>query len=199
MKYFAEKEAEEFLRKQGFNVVETYFCRNKNELIRASSKIGFPLVIKISGKKIVHKNRIKGVKVGVKDEKELVEEFNRLRKIKNFEGVLLQKKVFGREFILGLKDTDDFEHVIAFGVGGIDVEKMKNVVFRVLPLNKKEINDFVKEIGVKNSNENNLIKRNIMKLCELSEKFPAIRELDINPLIVNKDSAFVVDARIVFK
>lgn len=199
MKIYAEKEAEEFLKEQGFDVVETYFCNDKNSLLKVSKKFGFPLVIKISGKKIIHKNKLNGVFVGVYSKEQLLNVFEKFMKKKNVEGVILQKQVFGKEFILGIKNTEDFGQVIAFGLGGIKVEEIKQVFFRVPPLTDKEIFNFIDDIKIKlNSNEKKILIKNIKLLCGVSEKFPNIGELDINPLILSDKFAVVVDARICF-
>lgn len=199
MKFVAEKGAEEFLKEQGFKIIETFFCKNKKELLRASDKIKFPLVIKVSGKKIIHKNKIHGVKTNIISNLQLIKEFEKLKKINGVEGVLVQKQGVGEEFILGIKNTEEFGHAVAFGVGGINVEKLKKITFRIPPLNKTEIYDLIDEIASNLSRDKKrLIFQNIKKLCHLSLKFPKIKELDINPLLVDENSAFVVDARILF-
>ncbi len=197
MKIFAEKEAEKFLKKEGFEIIETIFINKKNKIKWAVGKIGFPLVMKVSGRKILHKNEVGGVKIGIKDYNSSLEAFNLLMKIKNSEGVLIQKKIHGKEFLLGIKKTPEFKQVIAFGIGGTDVEKIGKVSFRACPLNEKEAGNMVMEI-IKDRKKLDAIKKNIMKLCNLAEKYPSIRELDINPLIVEKNKAIVVDARIIF-
>lgn len=199
MNIYVEKEAERFLEKQGFEIVETYFCDNKGSLLKAGRKLGFPLVAKISGKKIIHKNKLNGVVVGVSSGEQLLKVFEKFMKKKNVEGVIVQKQISGKEFILGIKNTEDFGQVIAFGVGGTRVEELKQVFFRVPPLGEKEIYEFIKEVKMKlSSNEKNLLKKNIKKLCEVSKKFSNIEELDINPLILTDKFAVVVDARIRF-
>ncbi len=197
MKIFAEKEAENFLKKEGFEIINTIFVRKKNEIEKAIEKIGFPLVMKVSGRKILHKNELGGVKVGIKDYEQAVKAFNSLLKIRNSEGVVIQKQIHGKEFLLGIKKTPEFKQVIAFGIGGTKVEKIRKVAFRVCPLNEKEAIDMILEIIKKDEMELNAIKKNIMKLCNLVKKYPSINELDINPLIVEKNKAIVVDARMV--
>ena len=200
MKYVAEKEAENFLKKQGFDVVQTYFCKSKPCVLEASKKTGFPCVIKIYGKNVVHKNKVNGVKMNINNERELIKEFNKMKKMKGVSGVVLQEQIYGKEFILGIKYTEDFGHVIAFGLGGVMVEKIGKVSFRVPPLNEIEIENLITSLGVRlHKKEKRLIAKNIEKLCRLVPKFPKISELDINPLMVNKHYAFVVDARMVLK
>jgi hypothetical protein len=196
MKIFAEKEAEDFLRKENFDVVDSVFIRKKSEIKNAIKQ--FPVVMKVSGKKILHKNRLGGVKTGIQNYEQALEVFDSLMKIKNSEGVIIQKQIQGEEFLLGIKKTPEFGHVIAFGIGGVEVEKMKKVNFRICPMEESEIENMIKEIkDIKNENIG-IVKENIAKLCNLSGKYPDISELDINPLMLNKGKSVVVDARIVF-
>ena len=112
-----------------------------------------------------------------------------------------------RFIITGLKKDPTFGHVIAFGVGGIFTEIIKDVVFRVCPISKKDAIEMIKEIkaykilegtrGEKPVNFYSLL-RVLLALSELSKKYENIEELDINPLIVNEKNAKIVDARIVF-
>ncbi len=198
MKIFAEKEAENFLREEGFDVVDSVFIRNKSEIKKALEKFRFPIVMKVSGKKILHKNSLGGVKTGIESYEQASETFDSLIKIKNSEGVMMQNQIPGKEFLLGIKKTPEFGQVIAFGIGGVNVEKMKRVSFRICPLEDKEILDMVKEITNIKDKDLEAIKENIEKLCRLSKKYPSINEFDINPLMLDKGKAIVVDARIVF-
>ena len=199
MKIFAEREAENFLKKEGFNIIDTIFINRKNQIKDAIRKIGFPVVMKISGRKILHKNRIGGVKVGITNLEQAIETFERFMGMKDAEGVLLQRKIHGTEYLLGIKSTKEFGHIIAFGIGGVDVEKMKKIAFRVCPVDKKDIADMVKELKIPLKKEAlNAIEKNLVKLCNFAEKYPKLKELDINPLIVEKGKASVVDARMAF-
>jgi acetate---CoA ligase (ADP-forming) len=198
MKIFAEKEAENFLRKEGFDVVDSVFINKKSGIKNAIEKFKFPIVMKVSGKKILHKNSLGGVKTGIEDYENALKAFDSLMKIKNSEGIIIQNQIKGKEFLLGIKNTPEFEHVIAFGIGGTEVEKMKKVTFRICPLENKEISDMVREITNIKDKDLEAIKENIKKLCRLSKKYPSINEFDINPLMLDKGKAIVVDARIVF-
>jgi len=202
-KIFTEKKAEDFLKKEGFNVIKRGYIKKNEKTLKFEKeikKINFPLVMKVSGEKIIHKNIIGGVKKNIKNYKQALKAFKKLIKIKNCEGVILQKQIYGKEFLLGIKKTPEFNHIIAFGKGGADVEKLKKVSFRVCPINKKEAEELIKEIRTSKLNEKEkiLIVKNLIQLCKLIKKYPKISELDINPLIVKKDKALVVDARIIW-
>ena len=109
-------------------------------------------------------------------------------RIKNAQGVLIQKQISGKEYLVGLKKTKDFGYVIGFGLGGSRVEKKKKVDFRVCGV--KGVEDLTKNVSV---------RKVLDKLCRLAESQKAIKALDINPLILGKDKAFIVDSQIVFE
>ncbi|HJX50838.1 MAG TPA: acetate--CoA ligase family protein [Candidatus Nanoarchaeia archaeon] len=185
MKVFTEREAEEFLKKHGFDVIETIFVRSDRDLEKV--KFHFPAVLKVSSKKIVHKTRVNGVRLGIKSLNDAKKSFRELMKIKHAEGVLIQEQIHGEEYLAGLKKTQDFEYVVAFGKGGSKVEKEKKVNFRVCGVE-----------GVNELSNNPLIREVLNKLCKIS-KDSGIKELDINPLVLEKGKALIVDSQIVFE
>ena len=201
MKVYTEKEAEEFLEKRGFEIVKRVYIKKKSEIKDAIKKIGFPVVMKVSGKKIIHKNKVMGVKTNIKSYEQSLKAFDKLLKIKNCEGIMVQRQIEGKEFLLGIKKTPEFGHVVAFGAGGIYTEKFKDVSFRVCPFNRDETRKMIKEVKASeelNKKSVDILEKNLIKLCRLVKKYSKVKELDINPLIVNQD-AFVVDARIVWE
>ena len=193
-----EHQAELFLKKEGFPVVESHLVRDVAQLIKYGKKLGFPVVLK--NPDILHKTEKNAVKTNVY-ENNLDYEYDNL-KAKN---VLIQKQIKGHEFLVGVKKDNVFGHVIAFGIGGIFTEVLKEVSFRVLPVNKKDAIDLIKEnkaYDLLNARGKKIptkkIENIILKISELAERHPNIIELDINPLIVNEREAKIVDARIVF-
>lgn len=196
----SEKEAEEFLEKNGFNVIRRQFAENKNQLSKIN--IEFPWAMKISSRKILHKAKIGGVILNIKNLNQAEQAFTKLSKIKDFEEVLIQPMIKGENLILGLKKTPEFDEVIMFGHGGSNVEKEKDVSFRIVPLTEKDAEEMIKEIKfykkLKKSRINfKAIKQNIIQLSKLAEKHKEIKELDINPLSVSTNEAVVIDARVV--
>ncbi len=198
MKIFTEKEAENFLKKNGFEIFKGVYLHKEKELKEVLQKFQFPVVMKVSGKKIIHKKRINGVIVGVSNFKQALRNFRRLIKIKNTEEILIQEQVNGKEFFLGIKKTPEFEHVLVFGKGGTDVEEKKEVVFRVCSvLEKKDVQKMFKELKIE---KNLCLEKNIFKLCELIKKFPEISELDINPFMLQKNRVGkIADVRVIFE
>jgi len=190
---YTEKKAGEFLEKEGFNVKERIFVKRKEDLF----KLVFPCVMKVSGSTIVHKSRLGGVFIGVKNLEEAKVAYEKIMKIPGAEEVLVQKMVSGRFFILGIKKTPEFGHVLIFGDGGIDVEEKKDVSFRVCPIEKLDVLEMIADTKIGSSvtkEEENFLVENLLKLSKLVKKYPSISELDINPII----SGEIVDVRIVW-
>ena len=156
MKVFSEKRAEDFLRKQGFDVVETKFVKKEKKLGKID--FDFPVVMKISSDKIVHKTKVNGIRLGIKNKEQAVKACRELMRIRNAQDVLIQRQVKGKEFLVGLKKTPEFGYVIAFGKGGSKVEKEKKVDFRVCGVR-----------GVEKLSKNKEIQKLLLKLCGLSD------------------------------
>jgi len=195
--FYNERKAGDFLRKNGFHILDRIFVRREKDLERAFSKIGFPAVMKISGKKIVHKKKIGGVILGIKNYGDGLLAFKKLKKIKGFEEAIIQPVVMGDEFILGIKKAPEFGHIILFGNGGSNVEKNKDVSFRVYPLAKKDAKEMIEETKISKKisrSEKKFLVKSILKLNSLIKRHSSIKELDINPMKGN----FVVDSRAVF-
>ena len=186
MKVFTERAAEKFLDKQGFDIVKTKFIKKESEIENALSEFDMPVVLKVSGKKIVHKSLVDGIKKDIKSFNDAIKAFKQLKKIKGAQGVLIQGQIKGKEFLLGLKKTDDFGYVVGFGKGGSRLQA-ESIEFRVCGVK-----------GVEKLSNNKNIQKILFKLCKLADKYPKIKELDINPLILEKNKAVIVDSQIVF-
>jgi len=202
MKAFTEKEAENFLERENFKVIKREFAKDKKDILKISRKIAFPWAMKISSKKVVHKKKIGGVILDIKNIEEADRSFEKLSKIENFEQVIIQPLIKGRELIVGLKKTPEFNLVIMLGAGGSNVEEKKDIVFRVCPIKGKDADDMIKELRsyslIETKVDSSLIRDTLLKISKLAEKYPDIQELDINPLMVDLKEAIVVDARIIF-
>jgi len=203
MEYMGEKKSEKLLESFGFNVVRRREVKNENELLASINVIGLPVVMKVSGKKIVHKNEINGVVTGVNTYSTALEEFHRLKKIKGSSGVLIQKELrFDREFLVGIKNTKDFGNVIVFGAGGINTEEKKDVAFRVVPLLKEDAIDMISEVKIMKglrARHREVIINIIMRVNGFAEKYSDISEMDINPFVLSEGRGVVLDARILFE
>ena len=118
----------------------------------------------------------------------------------------MQKQIEGQHLLLGIKKDSAFHHVIALGAGGIFTEVIKDVSFRIPPLNKSHAEEMLSELkisrilqGYRNQKfRTGEVIDAILSLSRLSKNYPNIQELDINPMIVNDKEAVIVDARIIF-
>jgi len=227
MKVFTERRSGVFLKKIGFNIVESFYVEDKSGIKNAVEKIGLPCVVKVFGDKVIHKKKLGGVALGVKSYEEVLEIYDKFKKIKDAEGIVVQKeirttpqaytkearvplrgpeksstKIFtkGNEFLIGVQKTADFGHVVGFGIGGSNVEKLKKVYFRVCPFDKKEalelINETFKNLLIE---DKKILIGVLLRCCKLIKKFPKIKELDINPLVIFEGRAIVLDSRIVWE
>ena len=194
MKIILEKEAEDFLEKNQFSVVNRNFIKNKSQL--RNIKLSFPWVMKVYSKKIIHKNKANGVILNIKNLSQAEHSFNKLSKLKGFQGTIIQEQIKGQELILGLKSTEDFGLSILLGKGGTNVEKIKDITFRIIPINQKDAEQMIEDLKIKINNKQAIIN-NLLKLNKLALKNKNIQELDINPIILTKDKATIVDARII--
>ena len=179
-------------------------------LAKATKEIGFPLAMKIISKDIVHKSDAQGVRVGLNSEEEVQEAYAALvaiakRKKADVEGMLLQKMEEGKEVIIGVKRDEQFGPVVMFGMGGIFVEVMKDITFRVTPIDRHEAEDMINEIkskkileGVRGEKPVNIAELTslIVKVSKLAYETKGVVEMDLNPVIVNEKTAKVVDVRI---
>ena len=113
---------------------------------------------------------------------------------------MIQEQFSGKEFLLGIKKTPEFSHVLGFGRGGTDTEKFDDVSFRVCPLIEEDYVQMINQIefsrGLKSGQVKDIISV-LKKLNSLVEKYPEIEELDINPLMVSENDSVIVDVRIV--
>ena len=211
---FAEDSAREILMHYGFRFPKKQTAKMPNEAATAAAAIGFPVVMKISSPDILHKTDIGGVKLNIGSKKEAKDAFTAItlnaRKFmpKAFiSGVTVYETVpKGREVILGITFDRTFGHMIMFGLGGIYVEVLKDVSFRIVPVSLSEATDMVHEIrtiqllqGVRGEPPADLdaIVRSIVRLSMLAMDFPEIHELDINPLVVFDTGAVALDSRII--
>lgn len=213
-----EEEGYEVLEAYGFPTPKSILCTTEQECINAARQIGYPLVMKIVSPDIIHKSDAGGVKVGIKTDDELKKSFNTITenalKYKSdakIKGVLVQEMVkSAKETILGASQDPTFGPVIMFGLGGIYVEVLKDVVFRIVPIDEQEAMNMVESIktikllkGVRGEKSSDLraISDSLQRLSQLVVDFPEIKEFDINPLLVLEEGkgARVVDARIIIK
>lgn len=213
-----EDEGYEVLKAYGFPVPKSILVNNETDAISASNNIGYPVVMKISSKDVIHKSDAGGVKVGLKNDDEVRNAFNLiLRSVKThypdaaINGILVQEMITNsRETILGAKQDKLFGPLLMFGLGGIYVEILKDVNFRLAPISESEAKVMVESIktigllkgarGEKPSDLSSIVDC-LLRLSQLVIDFPEIEEFDINPLLVLEEGkgSRVADVRIGIK
>jgi 4-hydroxybutyryl-CoA synthetase (ADP-forming) len=213
--HLIEEEGYEVLKAYGFPVPKSILARDENECVKAAQEIGYPVVMKIASPDIIHKSDAGGVKVNLANEQEVRNAFNSIiSNAKNYKydakikGVLVQELVKGgKETIIGAKHDPKFGSLLMFGMGGIYVEVLKDVVFRLAPIKEYEARDMVESIktskllkgvrGERPSDVNALVDC-LQRLSQLVTDFPEIAEFDMNPLLVLEDGkgCRAVDVRI---
>ena len=205
-----EDEAKKVLKEFGIPVVPEKRVSTAVEAAMAAAEFGFPVVLKGLGSSFSHKTEMGLVKVGLTNETQVKKAAAEFAESSGdlIEGLLVQPKIEGkRELVAGLFKDNQFGHVIMFGLGGIFTEAINDVVFKIAPLQDIDIEYMVEELSSKIMLDNfrgeakadRLQIRSLLKgLSDLAVKFPRIKEVDINPLIITPGGDLVaVDALIV--
>jgi acetate---CoA ligase (ADP-forming) len=214
-KFLPEPEAHAVLGAYGLPMLRSKLVKNADEAANAAHEIGFPVVMKIVSPQIVHKFDVGGVKLNLRSEEEvrsgysdLVQQVKSAMPEAEIWGVYVQEMVRGgKETILGMKRDPHFGALLMFGLGGIYVEVLKDVTFRIAPITEfgaRQMIEGIKSIkllkGFRGEPPSDLdaVSQALSRLSQLVIDFPEIEEMDINPLIVLPEGAGarVVDARI---
>lgn len=199
-----------------FPVIPWAFVRTAEDAWEQAVKMGFPVVMKVVSQQIVHKVDVGGVRLNLNSPEDVQNSFRDImavgEKLKaKIDGVFMQRMApKGREVILGMKRDPHFGPILMFGLGGIYVEALKDVTFRVAPIRELSAADMIKSIrafkllqGVRGEPPADLvaIADCLKRLSQLSCDHPEIDEIDINPLMVYGEGkgAGVIDARIILK
>ncbi|MBN1234248.1 MAG: acetate--CoA ligase family protein [Candidatus Coatesbacteria bacterium] len=178
-------------------------AKSRSEGQEIAEKIGYPVVMKVVGP--VHKSDVGGVYIGIKNTQEMESALDKLMQIKDAEGVLFQEMAKGTEVIIGVSREEGFGHLIMFGLGGIYTEILKDVIFTLAPLSCEEAASMIKSIkayklleGVRGKKGMNteMLADILLRISFLVQKFPQIKEMDINPLMGYEDRILAVDTRI---
>ncbi len=211
----AESDTREIIAAYGFRLPKSTFAPTAGDAAKAAETIGFPVVMKIASPDILHKSDIGGVKVGLESPQEVESAFlemtrraGRVMPHARLLGVLVQEMVAGgKEVILGMNKDPQFGAMLMFGLGGIYVEVLKDVTFRIAPISRDDAREMVTGIrsyallsGVRGEQPVDIgaIENGLLRLSQLVTDFPEIVELDINPLVVYPKGreAIAIDARL---
>ena len=209
----SEVEAKQLLAEAGINVTETRLATSIDEAAAHAAELGYPVALKVVSDQITHKTDVGGVELGVADEAALRAACERIHERvtaaapdAEAQGVSVQPMAEpGAEVILGITQDQQFGPVLMFGLGGVFVEVLKDVAFRIVPLEPRDASEMIREIqgfplleGFRGQPAANLeaIESMLLQLSEFAEAHPEIAELDLNPVFARPDGAVAVDARI---
>lgn len=210
-----EREAREVIAAYGLRLPQNVLARTVDEAAAAATSMGFPVALKIVSPDILHKTDVGGVRLNLQDADAVAQGFQAIdASVRRFfpnaaiQGIAVQEMVVGgKEVILGMTRDPQFGPLLMFGLGGIYVEVLKDVAFRVAPIGPDEAESMIREIrsfpllrGVRGEKASDLaaVVDALCRLSQLCVDFPEILELDVNPLLVKPEGegAVAIDARL---
>jgi acetyltransferase len=211
-----DAEARALLEAYELPIPASKLCQTPEEAVDFAEEAGYPVVMKIASPDILHKTDIGGVRLNINNRSDVKDAFDlltfrALRYMPDAEiwGCLVQRQVqSGKEVIIGMNRDPQFGSLVMFGLGGIYVEVLKDVSFRIAPFSREEANEMIREIrsfsllrGVRGQVRSDIeaIVNTLLKVSQFVEDFPEIVELDINPLMVFEEGRGVmaIDMRLV--
>jgi len=209
-----EIEAKQLLMQSGINCTDTRLATTKDAAVRLSEQLGYPVVLKVSAVDITHKSDAGGVKVNLNNKAEVENAFGEIMQSckaavprAKIEGVSVQGMAKpGIEVIMGIIKDPSFGPVIMFGLGGVFVEVLQDVAFRIVPIEESDTVDMINEIKGKKLLEGYrgqepadvaCLQQMLLNLSDFVNTSPGIEEIDVNPVFAYKEGAVVVDARII--
>lgn len=214
-KALTEPEAKEILKAYGIPVTHGELAKTPEEASKIAEKIGYPVVLKIVSPQILHKSDAGGVKLNLKSAKEVEAAYKEIiisakayNQKAEINGVYVQEMALltSREIIVGGTRDPQFGPVIMLGLGGIFVEVLKDVSFRLVPIEKTDAQEMIQELrgkkilesfrGMPKVNTEHIIKM-LLAISKLMAENEEISELDINPIMVYPEETKAVDARII--
>ena len=211
-----EPECKEILHLHGASTNSDCLTTSAGEAVAAAKEIGFPVVVKIVSPDILHKSDANGVILNLRNKNDVQQAFSRL--IKNarqykpeadIRGVLVSPMVkSGVEIIIGTKIDEQFGPVIMYGLGGVMVEILKDISFRVLPISRHSAKKMITETksapilkGIRGNPpcDQKALVHLLLQVSDIMEAYPDIQEMDLNPVILHESGLSIVDARIILK
>jgi acyl-CoA synthetase (NDP forming) len=215
-KFLLEPEAKTVCMEYGIPVTKYKLAKKEAEAIKFAEHMGFPVVLKIVSPDIIHKSDVGGVMIDLKTAKDVREAYRQiLANVKKHKadakiiGLLVQEMApSSTEVIVGAIKDPQFGPTVMFGLGGIFVEVLKDVTFRVAPITEEEACEMITEVraypllkGYRNTPPADIdaIVKILLKTSRLVMEHQEIKELDLNPIIVYKKGAKAVDARIILE
>ena len=211
-----EVESKMLIAEAGIDTVEAKLASTKKEAIEIAGETGYPVALKIISPDVSHKSDKGGVILGLKNKTEVSRAYsNIMASIRQQDpeakilGVSVQKMARpGVEVIMGMTKDDQFGPVLMFGLGGVFVEVLKDVSFRIVPIAQRDANQMIREIkgfpvlqGYRGMEPARIdaLEEMLLKLSLFVDRTSEIKELDLNPVFAYEDGAVAVDARIVLE
>jgi acyl-CoA synthetase (NDP forming) len=209
-----EIEAKQMLEDAGIRVSPARLAKTADEAAKIADQLGYPVVLKVVSEQITHKSDVGGVELDLESAADVRAAFDRIvasakQHVPNaaIDGVAVQRmEPAGIEVIVGMTKDPQFGPVLMFGLGGVLVEVLKDVAFRVVPINERDARQMIHEIkgyplleGYRGHDPADVAKLEqlLLRLSSFVEQHPEVAELDLNPVFAYKDDAIAVDARIV--
>jgi len=209
-----EIESKQILEEADFPTAAARLAKTAEEAVNAAKEFGYPTVLKVVSPDVTHKSDVGGVRLGLDSPEavtaafaEIVAAVKKHQPDARIDGVAVQRMARpGIEVIIGMSKDPQFGPVLMFGLGGILVEVLKDVAFRIVPLEPRDARQMVREIkgfpvlqGFRGQEPADLeaLEKLLLKVSAFVEAHPEIEELDLNPVFAYKDGAIAVDARIV--
>lgn len=209
-----ELESKELLASLGIRTTQMRPAAGREEAVAASREVGYPCVLKVSSPDITHKSDAGGVKVGLADEQQVADAYDAIMAScraqfpeAEIEGVTVQDMARpGLEVIVGTATDPQFGPVVMFGLGGVWVEVLEDVSFKLAPLTKDDARAAIGEIraarlleGFRGSEpvDKAALEDILLKVSEFVAATPEVLEMDLNPVFAYPDGAVAVDARVI--
>ena len=215
-KFLLEPEAKTVCMNYGIPVTDFRVAKNEAETVKFAEKIGYPVVLKIVSPSIIHKSDVGGVIINLNDAKDVHKAYKQI--LKNVRKHKAKAKIFGilvqemapqsTEIIVGATKDPQFGPTLMFGLGGVFVEILKDVTFRIAPVTEDEAREMITEVraypllkGYRNMPQADIeaIVGILLNTSRLVMEHQEIKELDLNPIMVYEKGAKTVDARIILE
>ena len=207
-----EFESKELLKEIGISIPNQELASTKEETIIAANKIGFPVVLKLIAEDIIHKSDTGAVKLNIKNKDETIAAYDDLMKIPSQSNKMISVQKMAEEpiteLIIGMMTDAQFGPALMFGIGGILVELLEDVSFRIAPITEYDAREQIHEIkgfpildGYRGKPKADIdaIVNTLLKISDFVIKHEEINEMDLNPVFIYENGLICVDARIILK
>lgn len=206
-KNLSEFDSKRLLAEYGIPVTREKLAKNAGEAASFAKELGFPVALKGCGATLTHKTEKGVIRLGLKNEDDVKKAFEEIFKVEPMDGVLVQEMISGeRELVVGLIRDPQFGPCVMFGLGGIYTEVLKDVAFRVAPLEPRDAQEMMDEIRSskilgpfrgKEPVDRDVLEQALIAMGKIGLEHDEVKEIDVNPLIIHKGKPVAVDALVV--